>query len=271
MLETLEALRAPQIYSRSEIVRELGVAEGTIRKYEDRFGVPSWKQEGKCYYSAESLKIFRQIQALYAEGLDKESIAATIGPALEAERERIATRPQEAGIDLDGLRNELVRVLKHDIQDHEKSVVDRILAGITQEYGSTREQLGEYKAQVQYLASRLAEVEQQTKLLPAQAESLRDAQERTRWAEEEARRAQHQQSTLTESLEAAQNRIRELERTEQALQLQLAQAELAMKHAEEQASDLHVQLVEAKGRIGLLEQEIETERRKTWLDKLTKK
>lgn len=294
MLNTITSLNGVQVAER------VGITEGGIRKYAKEFDVPSWKTPGgQRHYSVEMIPVFQQIRSLREQGLSSESIKLNVSAALSAERDRIRGRPEGSGIDSKALVYEVVEQMQGEIQDSGQALLNQVLVRLTDEYGRLREDLGASNALLQVTRMQLEEAQQKVQLLPAQAESLLHEQNRVRQAEEEARRQQAQQASLASELESAQNQIQELNQARQALQTELAQtqlarqeAELERKHAEQQSADLRLKLTEtqanqnaqaeelsqAKARIGTLERELETqhealasERRKTWLDKLTKK
>lgn len=294
MPNTISSLNGVQIAER------VGITEGGIRKYAKEFDVPSWKTPtGQRHYSIEMIPVFQQIRSMREQGVSSDNIKLNVSDALNAERDRIRGRPEGYGIDSKTLVYEVVEQMQGEIQDSGQALLNQVLVRLTDEYGRLREDLGASNALLQVTRMQLEEAQQKVQLLPAQAESLLQEQNKVRQAEDEARWLQNQQASLASELESAQSQIQELNQAQQGTQKELAQAELARqaaelerKHTEQLVADLRQQLdqaqaneraqaeelSQAKIRIGTLERELETERealaterRKTWLDKLTKK
>ena len=297
---TNETLIPVQTLNRVQTAKAVDVVESTIRGYERDFDIPVVRMpNGHCHHSVDSIPIMQAIKSMKKADIPPEDIKLNIAEELERVRARLQELPEAQGVDTKEVANEVAKQMSGEIAESGHQLVRAVLHTMQQEVGGLRQALGAAEAKVQLYES-------QAKQLPAKAESLRDAEEKVRWAQSAQARAESESQAAADEMLELRAQVRTFEHLDQQQKAQLVQVQLELNHSEARKNevvaerdDLRSQLTAERreligkaGEIGslntelellkrdlaekaqLLEQvrqELEAERSKTWMQKLTKK
>jgi DNA-binding transcriptional MerR regulator len=293
---TNETLTPTQTLSRVQTAKAVGVVESTVREYERVYNVPFVRMpNGHCHHSVESIPIMQAIKSMKKAGLSDADIKLNIAQDLEQVRARLRELPEASGVDSKEVANEVAKQMAGEITESGHQLLMTLLHVMQQDNGGLRQALGAAEAKVELY-------EGQAKLLPEKAESLRDAEEKIRWAQAAQARAEEESRAAADAMLELRAQVRTLEVTEQQRQGQFVQTQLELRHAQARQAELEAELEESRaqsradrnelvaqaGKLGsaeatikMLERDLaaeqqalealKAERSKSWLDKFTTK
>lgn len=265
-----------ETFNNSSLARLLGVSEGTIRQWTEKHGVPSRKVGTERVFSAAMKDVFLQIQEFRKIKASPETIALNISEQLRLEEDRIRDEsPDMTGkydSDSFGYESGLKRIredLGTEIAQHNLIVAEALsqnqaamtdLKDLAEKYGQAMMKLGQLQADNTHLLKALESERQKTLLLPApedlrQAQTEKDHLAKALEAEKEQRRA-------------AESVAKKIEHDSVRLEESLARVQEEARKADTRAAELQAEKDQLLERQGEISQALESEKKKTWLQKL---
>lgn len=253
----------------SQVAKALGKGEASIRRWIQQFNIPTIEEGGQNLLTPEMVQVLQQIKELREQKLRAEDIELNVTEAIRSEREKLnfdeEPRDESSGIArrmVDDLSQALAE--HHEILAHSVNNAVQEASRMADRYAESQRELGRMEAMMQAMQYQLQEAQQQARLLPEKAQALQDRELEARLLQQQLDMEQRQ---LEASEEARDDLETALERQSQELKAALAEKQALEQTVLELKAQLQRQQEELEARDALLE----SERSKSWWDKLTKK
>lgn len=260
----------------SQVAKALGKGEASIRRWIQQFGIPTIEEGGQNLLNPEMVQVLRQIKELRDQKLRSEDIELNVSDAIQNERERLnidePLRDESSGIArrmVDDLSQALAE--HHEILAHSVNHAVQEASRMADRYADSQRELGRMEAMMQAMQYQLQEAQQQARLLPEKAQALQDR-------ELEARLLQQKLEMEQQQLEASEEARDQLEEALERKDKEIARVQAEKQTLEQTVKELNAQIQELKAQVSQQQEELEardnlleSERSKSWWDKLTKK
>lgn len=199
-----------RFYNTTQVAKRVGVSDTTIKDYAKYLDIPHFKNDrGHNQFTSEMLQVFKRVKAMRDSNLDYETIALNLKAEIEKARNSIP-EPEANGLDLTMVHNAVVERLRDEFGETHRLLLEKFITVSQEEYGKTKEELGIFKGRMQMALQELHELKEGQKLLPAHAESLRDAQEFGRVAKADAERLANDLESLRNEAQGLRSQVEKL-------------------------------------------------------------
>lgn len=267
----------------SQVAKALGKGEASIRRWIQQFSIPTIEEGGQNLLTPEMVQVLRQIKDLREQKLRSEDIELNVNEAIQNERERLnidEPLPDESS----GIARRMVDDLSQALAEHHEILAHSVNNAVQEasrmadRYAESQRELGRMEAMMQAMQYQLQEAQQQARLLPEKAQALQDRELETRLLlqklEHEQQKREHEQQQLEASEEARDQLEESLEKQDSAikrLQAENQNLEQTVKDLKTRLEELQTQVRRQQEEIEAKDALLESEKSKTWWNKLTKK